>query len=229
MTQVLGVSDKDYYAKGKLREIYQSVFMIHKVIIVHHETSLPVFEKNLVNSKSLESSMITSILQAISSIGQEMLGLPTGFKKLEFHGFVITGVYNDGFSIYVFSETELVKEIVQGMHDFIKWFSHTFCSLKKDWDGSLNVYKMSKNIINAKISQNLFLWLLYPLEVSKNQYLDTSKLSLVAKYILKCIEMKSSCTVAVIFDEFNEHEEEKILFEIFNLAIEGYLKTGVDD
>ncbi len=230
MTNVVSSVFLENQPHNKLRNIFQAVFMIQKVLIVHHETSLPVFERDLGSSVSLESSMITSILQAISSIGQEMIGIPTGFKKLQFHGFVVTGAYHDGFSIYVFSETELVKEIEQGMQDLVLWFSTTFCSLKDDWDGSLDIYKMSRGIIRSKISQNLFLWLLYPLKTSKDQTLDKSKLSEIGKSILSCIEIHMRCTAARIFDEYSEYEEEKILFEIFNLVIEGYVETSsVDD
>ena len=229
MTEILGISDRDHYAHGKLRELYQSVFMIHKVIIVHHETSLPVFEKDLASTVSLESSMITSILQAISTIGQEMIGIPTGFKKLEFHGFVVTGAYNNGFSVYVFSETDLVDEVKEGMNDLIKWFSDTFCSLKDDWNGSLDVFKMSREIINTKISQNLFLWLLYPLKVSRDPSLEKGLLSTIGKYLLKCIEININCSTTRILDEFNEHDEEVVLLELFNLVVEGYVETTADD
>ena len=116
------------------RDIYQTVFMIQKVLIVHQETSLPVFEKDVENTVPFEASMIAGILQAISSIGKEMIGRPTGFKKLQFHGFVITGSYFDGFSLYVFSETELIKEIEEGMQKMIRWFSLTFRSRKDNWD-----------------------------------------------------------------------------------------------
>lgn len=225
--------DDGHQTRTRLRDIYQTVFMIHKVLIVHHETSLPVFERDILHTVSLESSMITSILQAISSIGQEMIGIPTGFKKLEFHGFVVTGAYHDGFSIYVFSETELVKDIEQGMEELIEWFSETFTSQKEDWDGSLDVYKMSRAIIKSKIAQHLFLWLLYPLRTSKDQSLNKSKLSKQGKMIIDCIEEHKNCTAARIFDKegaFDDiYDEEKILYELFSLVIDGYVETSYED
>ncbi|MHA1200306.1 MAG: hypothetical protein ACTSQF_13350 [Candidatus Heimdallarchaeaceae archaeon] len=233
MTETLEISDTGRQARTRLRDIYQTVFMIHKVLIVHHETSLPVFDRDLLNTVNLESSMITSILQAISSIGQEMIGIPTGFKKLEFNGFVVTGAYSDGFTIYVFSETELVKDIEQGMQELIEWFSETFCSQKDDWDGSLDIYKMSRAIIKSKIAQHLFLWLLYPLKTSKDQTLDKSKLSDQGKLIFDCIEEHNECTAARIFNTNGAYDdiydEEKILFELVTLVIDGYIETLYED
>ncbi|MHA1516119.1 MAG: hypothetical protein ACTSPF_11335, partial [Candidatus Heimdallarchaeaceae archaeon] len=146
--------------------------MLQKVLIVHQETSLPVFEKDIENTVPYDAAMIAGVLQAISSIGQEMIGRPTGFKKLQYHGFEVTGSYFNGFTIYVFSETELVKEIEKGMQDLIKWFSKTFNSKKDNWDGSLDVFKISRAIIESKISQNLFIWLLYPFKTSKDQNIE---------------------------------------------------------
>jgi len=229
MSDTVRTIDKGYMPYNILRAIYQTVFMIHKVLIVHHETSLPVYERDIEFSGQYDSAMISGILQAISSIGQEMIGRPTGFKKLMFHGFVVTGAYFEGFSIYVFSETELVKEIELGMQDLIKWFSITFSSQKDNWDGSLDVFKISKSIIKSKMSQNLYLWLLYPLQSSKNQNLDISSLSGTSNDILECVKLGKKCTTARIIDYFRNRNEDEILFEIFNLAINGFIEISNDD
>jgi len=219
----------DNLLKNRLRDIYQTVFMIQKILIVHQETSLPVFEKDVENTVPFEASMIAGILQAISSIGQEMIGRPTGFKKLQFHGFVVTGSYFNGFSIYVFSETELIKEIDEGMQKAIRWFSLTFRSRKENWDGSMDIYNINKSLIESKISQYLFLWLLYPFEISTNQQLDKDNLSILGKAIFECIKTNRSCSCARLIDNFKEYGEEKILNEIFNLVDKGYIVTSFDD
>jgi len=213
----------------RLRDIYQTVFMIQKILIVHHETSLPVFEKDVENTIPFEAAMITGILEAISLIGQEMVGIPTGFKKLLFHGFAVTGTYFNGFTIYVFSETELVKEIEMGMQKLAKWFSITFSSRKRNWDGALDIFKINKNIIESKISQCLFLWLLYPFEVSKNYQLDRSNLSVLGRAIFECVNKNIRCTTARLLDYFKQYDEEEILCGIFNLVEEGYIVISLND
>ncbi len=212
-----------------LRDIYQTVFMIQKILIVNQESSLPVYEKDVEQTVPFESSMIAGILQAISSIGQEMIGRPTGFKKLQFNGFVVTGSYFDGFSIYVFSETELIKEIDEGMQKLIRWFGKTFGSRKENWDGSMDIYNINKTIIESKISQHLFLWLLYPLKVSTNQQLNKVSLSVIGKAIFGCITKNVRCSCARLLDYFKQYDEEEILYEIFNLVVEGYITTSFDD
>ncbi len=225
LSDQLSSFNSDYQINNKLREIYQTVFMIQKVLIVHQETSLPVFETDIESTVFFDAAMISGVLQAISTIGQEMIGRPTGFKKLQFHGFSVTGSYFDGFSVYVFSETELVKEIEKGMQDLIKWFSKTFNSKKNNWDGSLDVFKISRAIIESKISQNLFLWLLYPLKTSKDQNIERENLSALGKQIFECIEKDKKFSAALILDHFKIYDEEEILFEIFNLVINGYIET----
>jgi len=219
----------DNSLNDRLRDIYQTVFMIQKILIVHQETSLPVFEKDVENTVPFEASMIAGILQAISSIGQEMIGRPTGFKKLQFHGFSITGSYFNGFSVYVFSETELIKEIEEGMQKLIRWFSITFGSRKENWDGTMDIYNINKAIIESKISQYFFLWLLYPFQVSTNQQLDKENFSILGKAIFECINKNVRCTAARLLDYFKQYDEEEILYEIINLEDKGYIVTSSND
>ncbi len=230
MTQLISnennLSDLPSY---RVRDIYQTVFMIQKILIVHHETSLPVFEKDVENTIPFDSSMITGILEAISVIGQEMIGRPTGFKKLEFNGFVVAGSYFNGFTIYVFSETDLVREIEKGMQKLISWFSTAFRSIKENWDGSLDIFKINKAIIENKISQTLFLWSLYPIQTSKNQQLDMEHLSIIGRAIFECVDKNVSCTSARLLDYFKQFDKEEILNEIFGLVDKGYLVTSSAD
>ncbi|MCG3224054.1 MAG: hypothetical protein H7647_06275 [Candidatus Heimdallarchaeota archaeon] len=214
---------------NRLRDIYQTVFMIQKILIVHHETSLPIFEKDVEYTIPFDSSMITGILEAISIIGQEMIGRPTGFKKLEFHGFVVSGSHFNGFTIYIFSETDLEKEIEKGMQKLISWFSTAFRSIKDNWDGSLDIFEINKAIIENKISQDLYLWLLYPLQTSKNKQLDIEHLSIFGRTIFECVDKNESCTSARLLDYFKQFDEEEILNEIFGLVDKGYLVTSSND
>jgi len=211
------------------RSIYQSVFMIQKILIVHQETSLPVFEKNIVDSFSYESSIITSILQAISTIGQEILGCPTTFKKLQYHGFVVTSSYFNGYTIYVFSETELVKELEKGMSRLIKWFSNIFGSINEIWDGCMDVFTINRNIIESKIVQFLFLWLLYPFQINRNQKIKNEDLTELGRILINCIRKKEKCTLALILNEYNQYDEETILYEIFNFVNNRYITVSNDD
>ena len=115
------------------------------------------------------------------------------------------------------------------MQDLIKWFSRTFKSQKDNWDGNLDLFITSSAIIESKLSQDLFLWLLYPFQQSKDQNLDKGKLSKLGKIIFTCIDKERKCTSARILDYFNSYAEEDILYEIFNLVINGYIETTTED
>ena len=221
--------EQDNLIFRNFRSIYQSVFMIQKILIVHQETSLPVFEKNIVNSFSYESSIITSILQAISTIGQEILGCPTTFKKLQYHGFVITSSYFNGYTIYVFSETELVRELEKGMSQLIKWFGNIFSSGYERWDGCMDDFNINKDIIESKVVQFLFLWLLYPFQINRSQKTKNRDLTDLGKILIDCISKKEKCTLAFILNEHNQYDEETILYEIFNFVNKKYIMVSNGD
>jgi hypothetical protein len=203
--------------------------MIQKILIVHQETSLPVFEKNIIDSSSYESSIITSILQAISAIGQEILGCPTTFKKLQYHGFVISSSHFNGFTIYVFSETELVKELEKGMSQIVKWFSCIFSSKNEIWDGRMDVFTINKDRIESKVVQFLFLWLLYPFQINRNHKIKNGNLTELGRILMDCIRKEEKCTLARILNEYSHYDEETILYEIFNFVNNRYIIVSNND
>ncbi len=225
----MNFDEHDNFIFRNFRSIYQSVFMIQKILIVHQETSLPVFEKNIVNTVSYESSIVTSILQAISAIGQEILGCPTTFKKLQYHGFVVTSSYFNGYTIYVFSETELVKELEKGMQQVINWFSYTFGTGDERWDGCMDVFNYNRDIIESKIVQYLFLWLLYPFQLNRNQKIKEEDLTELGRILMDCIRKREKCTLALILNEYNQYDEETILYEIFKLVNNKYITVSNND
>ncbi|GAH93337.1 unnamed protein product, partial [marine sediment metagenome] len=95
--------------------------------------------------------------------------------------------------------------------------------------GSLDIFNINKAIIENKISQTLFLWLLYPLQTSKNQQLEKENLSIFGRTILECVGKNESCTSARLLDNFKQYDEEEILNEIFGLVDKGYLVTSSND
>ncbi|MHA1516227.1 MAG: hypothetical protein ACTSPF_11890, partial [Candidatus Heimdallarchaeaceae archaeon] len=92
-----------------------------------------------------------------------------------------------------------------------------------------DVFKISRAIIESKISQNLFIWLLYPFKTSKDQNIERENLSVLGKQIFECIEKDKKFSAALILDHFKIYDEEEILFEIFNLVINGYIETTSND
>jgi hypothetical protein len=205
--------------KAKARNLFQSAFMIRKVLVVHHETSLPVYELTMVENVGIDSSMITGVLQAISSIGMEMIGSPTGVKKIEYYGFVIISAYSGNYTCYVFAETDLDSEIVNGVYNLSKWFDVIFGYDSEQWDGSMDLFNEYKETINEKVFQELYLWLLYPIELAPNTMTIYESLNPISKKIVEFINKKGKTTVMVLLDNLDDDlEDEMVLDNIIELV-----------
>ncbi len=215
--------------KEKARYLFQSAFMIRKILVVHHETSLPVYEMNLEENIGLDSSMITGVLQAISSIGMEMIGAPTGVKKIEYYGFVVTSAYSGAYTSYVFSETELDAEIVKGVSNLAKWFDVIFGYDSEQWDGSMDLFNEYKDTINEKVFQELYLWLLYPIELAPDTMNDYEKFSSINKKIVDFINSKGKTTVMQLVDKIEDFDDETLLSNIIELVKKEKIITNIND
>ena len=203
--------------------------MIRKILIVHHETSLPVYEMNLEENIGLDSSMITGVLQAISSIGMEMIGAPTGVKKIEYYGFVVTSAYSGAYTCYVFSETELDSEIVNGVYNLSKWFDVIFGYDSEQWDGSMDLFNEYKDTINEKVFQELYLWMIYPIELAPDTMKSYDSFSPMNKKIIDFINKKGKTTVMVLVDNIEDFEDEMILNNIIELVKKEIIITHTND
>ena len=204
-------------ARKKVRSIFQSTMMIKKVIVVHHETSLPIFEKDVDINAIVDPSIITGVLQAISTIGTEMMGAPTGVKRIEYYGFEIISAYSGAYTVYVFSETELEPEFEKGVDNIALWFNLIFGYDSANWDGSMDIYNEYKSSIEEKVSKELFLWLLYPIFIPDKE-LDTSSLKRIEREIITAICQEANTTVMKLMDILDEYEHEEILYHLFNLV-----------
>ncbi len=215
--------------KEKARNLFQSAFMIRKILVVHHETSLPVYEMSMEENIGLDSSMITGVLQAISSIGMEMIGAPTGVKKIEYYGFVVTSAYSGAYTSYVFSETELDPEIVKGVSNLAKWFDVIFGYDSEQWDGSMDLFNEYKDTINEKVFQELYLWLVYPIELAPDTMRKYESFSPINKMIVDFINSKEKTTVMVLLDNINDFDDEVILSNIIELVKKEMIITHTND
>ena len=217
------------FAKERIRNIYQSAMMIKKILVVHQETSLPVYEKEVLMHSELDPSIISGVLQAISTIGMEMMGAATGIKRIEYYGFTVTSAYSGAYIIYVFSETELVDEFEEGVRNIARWFDLIFGYDSLKWDGSMNVFNEYKSSIDEKISDELYLWLLYPLSVGEQILNQLSNYGTIDKEILSFIYEKGKVSLIHIMDEIIDFDKEDILYSVFNLVNSGVIQTSTND
>ena len=216
-------------AKEKVRHIFQSAMMVKKILVVHQETSLPVYEKDVLVHSDLDPSIISGVLQAISTIGMEMMGAATGIKRIEYYGFTVTSAYSGAYTIYVFSETELADEFEEGVRNIARWFDLIFGYDSLKWDGSMDVFNEYKNSINEKITEELYLWLLYPLSVREQILEQLNTYGTMDKEILSFIYEKGNISLIHIMDELTDFEKEDILYAVFNLVNSGVIITKTED
>jgi len=204
----------------KARDIFQSVLMIKKILIVHQETSLPVFDLNVYEGVDFDPSMVSGVLQAISSIGTEMIKAPTGIKKIEYYGFVVTSGYSGVYTVYIFSETELCIEMMKGISNIAQWFDIIFGYDGTKWDGSMELYYDYEEQIREKVAEELFLWLLYPIELVPGVAEKLENLKEIDRIIIKFLKDKGPSTVIQLTDQVYEYEDEEIIQSIMKMKNE---------
>ncbi len=212
----------------KARNIFQSVMMIKKILIVHQETSLPVFDLNVYEDVDFDPSMVSGVLQAISSIGTEMIKAPTGVKKIEYYGFVVTSGYSGVYTVYIFSETELCIEMVEGISNIAQWFDIIFGYDGTKWDGSMELYHDYENQIREKVAEELFLWLLYPLELVSGVSEKLESMKEIDKVLIKFLKNKGASSVIQITDQVQEYEDEEIIRSIIRMKDEQKLIVQIE-
>ncbi len=215
--------------KSKARAIFQSAFMIKRILVVHHETSSPIYEYSLDERAELDPSIISGVLQAISSIGAEMSGARTGIKKIEYYNFVVTSASSGAYTIYSFSDTELEVEFEQGLDNLVKWFDVIFGYEGAKWEGSMDIFNEYKTSINEKVVEELFLWFMFPLQAPSKTLEDLSKLKTIDQEIVSFINGKGKATTALIMDQLDEYSNEAILERIMILVKEEKLITNNAD
>lgn len=228
-TQMSKRKEKHETHKSKARAIFQSAFMIKRILVVHHETSSPIYEYSLDDRAELDPSIISGVLQAISSIGAEMSGARTGIKKIEYYNFVVTSASSGAYTSYIFSDTELEVEFEQGLDNLVRWFDVIFGYEGSKWEGSMDIFNEYKESINEKVVEELFLWFMFPLQVAPQIIENLNKLKTIDQEIVSFIKGKGKATTAVILDQLDEYSNEEILDRIMTLVKEEKLKTNNSD
>ncbi len=209
--------------------IYESVLSITKLIAVHKATGLPVYEMDLGSEISLDPSLITGFLTAISSMGIELRGDRAGsVKRLQYKNFYVTGSESGNFTIYTFSETELNEEIEEKLTVVSDWFAKMFSQIGEDWDGSTEVFRTNLQGITEKIMKEIHLWIFYPFIISPYKVAQVEEFNGLRKTLATYIINHENVTISRIFDELEDVKIEKGLPIIFEFIEEGILTPVFD-
>ncbi len=203
--------------------LYESVLSITKIIIVHKVTGLPVYEMDLGSEITLDPSLITGFLSAISSMGVELRGDKAGsVKRLQYKNFLVTGTESGQFTIYTFSEADLNEEIEERLTVISNWFAKMFNQIPEDWDGSTEIFRINLQGITEKIMTEIHLWIFYPFIISPYKTNIIAELTGLKKQLITYIMENDHVTISKIFDEIDSIRIEiglPIIFEFIELGI----------
>ena len=214
---------------ARIYGLYESVLSITKLIIVHKATGLPVYEMDLGSEITLDPSLITGFLTAISSMGIELRGDRAGsVKRLQYKNFLVTGSEAGQFTLYTFSETDLNQEIEDKLTVISEWFAKMFSNITEDWDGSTEVFRINLQGITEKIMKEIHLWIFYPFTVSPYKQAEIEEFTGLRKRLVEYITNGDNVTISRIFDELDDVRIERGLPIIFELIETGILTPVFD-
>ena len=108
------------------RKTYQDVFMIRKLLVVQHEACLPIFEMDLNSTIKIDPSILCDFLQAETPIEVVEVDENSTITKIKYYGFEIISASYTTYSVYLFSERELEKEVDKKVLELAQWFNVIF-------------------------------------------------------------------------------------------------------
>lgn len=208
----------------KISKILTSVLSLRKVIIVHTESGLPIYEWDLGGEITVDSSLVTGFLQAVAGMGSEISGGQTGaIKKLDYGQFVVSSASKDCICAYLFSTSEVSIDVETGLASFVEWFEKRFKSVLHDWGGVTDEFTNNSRQIIDTLSEELFIWTLHPLSINTLKEKDVHKLNTFGQKIFNFIKDYKEVTISVALEYFNKTPLEETLSTLFNMIDEKYL------
>jgi hypothetical protein len=208
---------------SNLVALFENILSLRKLLFIHNETSLPVFEYDIEYKKTVDTSLITGFLSVVASMGKQIGGMGTGgIKKLEYRNFVVNTASAEQYSVFMFSSEEISSELTSRLFDLIMWFEYSF-SIEGVWDGKMDPYVEKKNLIQDKIAETLYIWLFFPLQLNDKKKKDIKKLKDINVKITNYIVKSESVSVSSIITEFQNVELDDILNTVFTLVNKKYL------
>ena len=208
----------------KISKVLTSVLSLRKVIVVHIESGLPVYEWDLGGEITVDSTLVTGFLQAVAGMGSEISGGQTGaVKKIDYGQFVVSSASKDCITAYLFSTSEISIDVETGIANFVEWFEKRFKTVLHEWGGITDDFtKNSRQIIDT-LCEELFIWTLHPLSINTVKEKDVPKLSTLGQRIFKFIKDYKEVTISVALEYFNKTPLEETLSTIFNMVDAKYL------
>jgi hypothetical protein len=209
----------------KISKILTSVISMRKVIVVHNESGLPVFEWDLGGEITVDSSLVSGFLQAVSGMGGEISGGEAGaVRKIDYGQFCVSSAGTDCITTYLFSTGDISADIETGISSFVEWFEKRFHDIVSGtWDGITDEFSQNARQIVDTLSEELFIWTLHPLTINVAKEKDVTKLDSFSQRIFKFMKDYKEVTISVSLEYFNKSPMEETLSKIFELVDNTFL------
>ena len=210
----------------KISKILTSVISMRKVIVVHNDTGLPVYEWDLGGVITVDSSLVSGFLQAVSGMGGEISGgEASAVRKIDYGQFCVSSSGTDCITTYLFSTAEVSKDVEQGLTDFVEWFEKKFHAIvaSATWDGNTDEFNANARAIIDTLSESLFVWTLHPLTVNVVKEKEVTKLDQLSQKIYKFIKDYKEVSISVALEYFNKSPVEETLSKLFELVDNTFL------
>ncbi len=211
--------------KAKIVGLLDSVLSMKKILFIHSETSLPVYDLDIGEKTEVDTTLISGFLSVVGQMGKTIGGSDTGdIRKLEYRNFVVNGVSSENYTVFLFTTSDIIKEFTAKLFDLVMWFNYTFPINQEAWDGNKETYVKNKRLIEDKIADSLYLWIYFPLEVNPRKESEVKKLKEVNPKIVAFIKKKKQITLSTLITKFQEQSLEAVLTSFFTMVNSGYLR-----
>jgi len=217
----------DIQDKSKVVGLLDSVLAMKKVLILHTETSLPIFEVDIGEKSSVESTIVSGFLAALTQMGSTISGTEAGeIKKLEYRNFVVSSARSDSYTIFLFSTGDIIKEVQAKLFDIIMWFEYSFQIKETIWDGRVEMFQEKRLLIQDKVAESLYVWLYFPLKFNKNKTGEIKKLDKNDLRIALYMKKKEQAAVSELLTKYQDSPMEETLTSVFRLVNKGILERA---
>ncbi|MCG3220746.1 MAG: hypothetical protein H7641_05140, partial [Candidatus Heimdallarchaeota archaeon] len=117
----------------------------------------------------------------------------------------------------------------EGVSNIAQWFDLIFGYDSAQWDGSMDIFNEYKASIEEKISEELYLWLMYPMSVSENAIEESESLAIIEQEIISFISKEGKTSMVFILDKLDNFEDEDLIEAIFRLTDSNLVITNNSD
>jgi len=215
----------DIHDQSKVVGLLESVLALKKILILHTETSLPVFEMDIGEKSTVESTLVSGFLAALTQMGSTISGTEAGeIRKLEYRNFVVSSARSETYTIYLFSTDDIIKEVQTKLFDIVMWFEYSFPIKEPIWDGRIEVFQERRNLIQDKVADSLYVWMYFPLRFNQSKSGDIRKLDKTDLKIALFVKKKEEARISELITKYQDDPIEETLTSIFSLVNKGFLE-----